>query len=63
MSLKAFSNRPTYLLNDFLKYIATLGFIGYIPFAQGTFGTLAAVIFMVILKLSLPLHIGLTVFL
>lgn len=46
----------------FLKYIATLGFIGYLPFAPGTFGTLAAVIFMVILKPSLPLHIGLTVF-
>jgi len=46
----------------FLKHIATLGFIGYIPFAPGTFGTLAAVVFMVILKPSLPLHIGLTVF-
>jgi phosphatidylglycerophosphatase A len=46
----------------FLKYIATLGFIGYLPFAPGTFGTLAAVIFMVILKPSTLLHIGLTVF-
>jgi len=46
----------------FLKYIATLGFIGYLPFAPGTFGTLAALVFMAIIKPSLYLHIGLTVF-
>jgi phosphatidylglycerophosphatase A len=46
----------------FLKYIATLGFIGYMPFAPGTFGTLAAVVFMIILKPSVSLHIALTVF-
>lgn len=46
----------------FLKYIATLGFIGYLPFAPGTFGTLAAVFFMVALKPSVLLHIALTVF-
>ena len=45
-----------------LKYIATLGFIGYLPFAPGTFGTLAAVFFMVALKPSVLLHIALTVF-
>ena len=46
----------------FLKYIATLGFIGYMPFAPGTFGTLAAVFFMVALKPSVLAHIALTVF-
>ncbi len=46
----------------FLKYIATLGFIGYLPFAPGTFGTLAAVFFMVALKPSVLAHIALTVF-
>ena len=45
-----------------LKYIATLGFIGYLPFAPGTFGTLAAVIFMFALKPSVLWHIALTVF-
>ncbi|MCG2813717.1 MAG: phosphatidylglycerophosphatase A [Thermodesulfovibrionales bacterium] len=45
-----------------LKYIATLGFIGYMPFAPGTFGTLAAVFFMVALKPSVLAHIALTVF-
>jgi len=46
----------------FLKHIATLGFIGYLPFAPGTFGTMAALIFMFILKPSLHLHIILTLF-
>lgn len=44
------------------KSISTLGFIGYLPFAPGTFGTLAGLIVMVLLKPSLPLHIALTVF-
>jgi len=44
----------------FLKYIATLGFIGYLPFAPGTFGTLAAFVFMAVLKPSVYLHIALT---
>ena len=48
--------------NAYLKYIATLGFIGYLPFAPGTFGTLSALVFMAILKPSLSLHIGLAVF-
>ncbi|TAL24659.1 MAG: phosphatidylglycerophosphatase A [Nitrospirae bacterium] len=44
------------------KLISTVGFIGYIPFAPGTFGTLAAVGFFFILKPSLPLQIALAVF-
>lgn len=39
------------------KNIATLGFIGYLPKAPGTFGTLAAAIFYGILKPSLPVSI------
>jgi len=39
-----------------LKNIATLGPIGYIPFAPGTFGTLAALICVLFLSLSLHAH-------
>lgn len=39
-----------------LKYIATLGPIGYIPFAPGTFGTLAALICVLLMSLSLHAH-------
>lgn len=41
----------------FLKYVATMGFIGYIPFAPGTFGSLAAFILFIVLKPSLLIHI------
>ncbi|MEW6068003.1 MAG: phosphatidylglycerophosphatase A [Nitrospirota bacterium] len=40
-----------------LTYIATLGFIGYIPFAPGTFGTLFALILFFIIKPSIFTHI------
>ncbi len=33
-----------------LRQIATLSFIGYIPFASGTFGTLAGAVFVCFLK-------------
>jgi|GEM_PF-117705 len=46
----------------FSRFISTVGFIGYMPFAPGTFGTLAAVFFMVALKPSVLAHIALTVF-
>jgi len=42
---------------QFLKYIATLGFIGYIPFAPGTFGTVFACILFVLIKPSVSLHL------
>jgi phosphatidylglycerophosphatase A len=42
----------------FLKYIATLGFIGYLPFAPGTFGSLAAFILFMILKPSPLIHVA-----
>jgi len=44
------------------RLISTLGFIGYLPFAPGTFGTLAAGIFIIFLKPSWQLHIVLTIF-
>ncbi len=50
------------LFSLFLKNIATLGFIGYLPFAPGTFGTLAGVVVMVLLKPPIPLHIALSIF-
>lgn len=39
------------------RNIATLGFIGYLPIAPGTFSTLAATIFFGILKPALPFHL------
>lgn len=45
-----------------LKHIATLGGIGYLPFAPGTFGTLAGLVFISLLKPSVILHLGLAVF-
>ena len=39
-------------MNILYKYIATLGFIGHIPFAPGTFGTLAAFAAYILLKPS-----------
>lgn len=41
-----------------LKEIATLGFIGYLPVAPGTWGTLAGLAFVICLRLSLPLHLS-----
>ena len=40
-------------LKSILKNIATLGFIGYIPFAPGTFGTLTGLILFMVFKPSL----------
>ena len=45
-----------------LKYIATLGFIGYLPFAPGTFGSLAAFTVFVLLKPSIFIHIIILLF-
>jgi phosphatidylglycerophosphatase A len=35
---------------QFFKIIATLGFIGYLPIAPGTFGTLAAFLIYILIK-------------
>jgi len=45
-----------------LRYIATLGFVGYVPFAPGTFGSLFSLIVFIILKPSLPAHIIILLF-
>jgi phosphatidylglycerophosphatase A len=46
-------------VDTLLKYVATLGIIGYIPFAPGTFGTLCAFVFFIIVKPSLFFHLAL----
>ena len=43
-------------MNVLLKHIATLWFIGYLPIAPGTFGSLAAFALFILLKPSLPVH-------
>jgi len=45
------------------RYIATLGFIGYIPFAPGTFGTLIACVLFILIKPPLFIHIMIVLFL
>ena len=50
------------LISVLLKNIATLGFIGYLPIAPGTFGTFAALLFFALLKPSIPFHIFLVFF-
>jgi phosphatidylglycerophosphatase A len=45
-------------MNFLIKLLATWGGSGYAPFASGTFGTLAAIPFYLVLaKLSLPLYL------
>jgi phosphatidylglycerophosphatase A len=39
------------------KYIATLGFIGYLPLAPGTFSSLVAFVLFYFLKPSVTIHI------
>jgi len=41
----------------FLKYIATVGFIGYLPIAPGTFSSLVAFAFFILLRPSPTIHI------
>ncbi len=41
------------LFRSLLKYTATLGFIGYIPFAPGTWGSLAGLISFILIMPSL----------
>ena len=49
------------LIPALLKNIATLGFIGYLPIAPGTFGTFAALLFFAFLKPSIPIHVLLVI--
>lgn len=43
-------------MQTLFKYIATLGFLGYLPYAPGTFGTAAGFLFVILLK---PNYLGL----
>ena len=43
-------------MQGLLTYIATLGPIGYMPFAPGTFGTLAALVCVMVFSPSLQSH-------
>lgn len=44
-------------MNSLSKFLATVCFVGYLPIAPGTFGTVAAMMFFVFIKLSLMGHI------
>ena len=44
-----------------LKNIATLGFIGYLPIAPGTFGTFAALLFFALIKPTISVHVLLVI--
>jgi phosphatidylglycerophosphatase A len=44
-------------MQGFLKHIATLGPIGYMPLAPGTFGTLAALLCILIFSPSIQAHV------
>jgi len=46
-----------FIMGILLKHIATLGFIGYLPVAPGTFGSLVAFAFFILLKPSAFIHI------
>ncbi len=45
-----------------VKNIATVGFVGYLPVAPGTWGSLAALIFIAVFKFSAPVYVLVTVF-
>lgn len=45
-----------------LRHIATLGFIGYLPFAPGTFGSLIAFILFVLIKPTFFVQIIILIF-
>jgi phosphatidylglycerophosphatase A len=44
-------------MNVIFKYIATLGFVGYLPVAPGTFGSLVAFGLFILLRPSTFIHI------
>ncbi len=46
----------TNFIRTILKNIATLSFIGYLPYAPGTWGSFAAVAFVISVKPSLTAH-------
>lgn len=44
-------------MKQLYKHLATLGFIGYLPIAPGTFGSLAAMSLFLMLRLPFPAHL------
>jgi len=44
-------------MGNIIKYTATLGFIGYLPHAPGTFGTAAAFLVFILIHPSTLLHL------
>lgn len=44
-------------MKQLYKHLATLGFIGYLPIAPGTFGSLAAMSLFLTLRLPFPAHL------
>jgi len=52
---------PETFFRSLLKKIATLGFIGYLPFAPGTWGTLAGLIFVIFENSPMPVHLALII--
>ena len=54
------NNESTRISTDtFLKNIATIGFLGYVPFASGTFGSLFALALFLLSDLPLYAHLSL----
>jgi phosphatidylglycerophosphatase A len=49
------------LIRTILKNLATLGFVGYLPLAPGTFGTAVAVVFFAVLRPHFSVHLFLLV--
>jgi phosphatidylglycerophosphatase A len=47
-------------MRSIFKHIATLGPVGFVPIAPGTLGTLAALVFVAITNLPVPLYLVLT---
>ncbi|MEK6673229.1 MAG: phosphatidylglycerophosphatase A [Nitrospirota bacterium] len=44
-------------MKQIYKYLATLGFVGYLPVAPGTFGSLAAMFLFLMLRLPFTAHL------
>lgn len=49
------------IISMIFRNLATLGFIGYLPIAPGTFGSFAAMLFFYLLKPSLSVHVFLLI--
>ena len=65
---RAADNKPIFMIiyvmhfSTVLKNLATLGFIGYLPLAPGTFGAAAALILIALVRPPVAVHISLLIF-